>query len=60
MVDLLITFGSALSFPLFDRADPGAWGTPSFIWYQFLWIPGSALVISLVCFKTTSQLRPLG
>jgi hypothetical protein len=60
IVLLLIPFGGALWLSFFDRVDPGAWGIPSFVWYQLLWIAGSALVVGLVCFTATSQPRPLG
>jgi Protein of unknown function (DUF3311) len=59
MVLLLVSFAGALSFSFFNRANPGAWGIPFFVWYQFLWIAGSALVTGLVCFKTTARPRPL-
>ena len=55
MVLLLVPFGGALWFPFLDRADPAAWGIPSFIWYQFLWIAGSVLVTGLL-----GEPRPLG
>lgn len=51
MVLLLVFFAGAFSFPFFNRADPGAWGLPFFVWYQFLWIAISALVTSLIIFK---------
>jgi hypothetical protein len=59
MVLLLVPFAGALWFPFFNRADPGAWAIPFFVWYQFLWIAGSAFVTGLVCFKTTARPRLL-
>jgi hypothetical protein len=60
MVLLLSPFAGALWFPFFNRADPGAWGIPFFVWHQFLWISGSAFVTGLVCFKMAALPRPLG
>jgi hypothetical protein len=59
IVLLLVPFAGTLWFPFFNRADPGAWGIPFFVWYQFLWIAGSALLTGLVCFKTIAQPQPL-
>lgn len=55
MICCLHLSGRALWFSFFNRADPGAWAIPFFVWYQFPWIAGSTFVMGLAYFKTTAR-----
>jgi hypothetical protein len=45
---LLVPFVCLLWLPFYARAKPSLWGFPFFYWYQFLWVPLSALVTGWV------------
>lgn len=45
---LLIPFVAVLWVPFYNSADPALFGVPFFYWYQLLWIPLTALVVSAV------------
>ncbi len=45
---LLIPFVAVLWVPFYNRAEPTLFAIPFFYWYQLLWIPLTALVISTV------------
>jgi Protein of unknown function (DUF3311) len=49
---LLLPFAALLAVPLYNRAEPALLGFPFFYWYQFLWVPVTALLIYLVYKKT--------
>jgi hypothetical protein len=42
---LLLPFVGLLCPPLYARVEPRLSGVPFFIWYQFAWIAGAALVM---------------
>jgi hypothetical protein len=44
---LLLPFIGLLYPPFYNRLDPKLDGIPFFIWYQFAWIGGGALVMIL-------------
>lgn len=45
---LLIPFVAVLWVPLYNRAEPTLFSIPFFYWYQLLWIPLTAVVVSAV------------
>jgi hypothetical protein len=45
---LLLPYVCLLWVPFYARSRPALWGFPFFYWYQFLWIPLSALVTGWV------------
>ena len=50
---LLLIPGLALAFPpLYSRMGPELFGFPFFYWYQFAWVPLTALITGLVYWKT--------
>jgi hypothetical protein len=50
---LLILPALGLAFPgLYAHAEPALLGFPFFYWYQFAWVLGSAVITSVVYFKT--------
>lgn len=49
---LLGPFIGVLWVPFYNRVHPELWGIPFFFWYQFLWVPISALLTGLVYLKT--------
>jgi hypothetical protein len=49
---LLLPFAGLLYPPLYATEDPELFGFPFFYWYQFAWVPVTALVTYLVYRKT--------
>jgi hypothetical protein len=49
---LTLPFAGLLYPPLYSRADPELFGFPFFYWYQFAWVPISALLTWVVYLKT--------
>jgi len=50
---LLLIPASALAFPsLYSRTSPELFGFPFFYWYQFAWVPLTALITGFVYRKT--------
>jgi hypothetical protein len=45
---LLLPYVCLLWVPFYARSRPALWGFPLFYWYQFLWVPLSALVTGWV------------
>jgi hypothetical protein len=45
---LSLPFLGLLGIPFFNRELPALFGFPFFYWYQFAWIPLTALIIWLV------------
>lgn len=45
---LLLPYVCLLWVPFYARSKPELWGFPFFYWYQFLWVPLSALVTGWV------------
>jgi membrane protein implicated in regulation of membrane protease activity len=45
---LLVPFVGLLWLPFYNRAMPALWGFPFFYWYQFVWVPVTALLIWIV------------
>ncbi len=45
---LLVPCLAVVCVPSFNRLEPAWFGIPFFYWYQLLWIPLSAVVISVV------------
>jgi len=45
---LLVPFIGLLWVPLFNHERPMLFGFPFFYWYQFLWVPATALLIWVV------------
>jgi hypothetical protein len=41
--------------PLYAKAEPSLLGFPFFYWYQFLWVPISALLTWIVYVKTRDK-----
>ena len=51
---LLILPYLGLLFPQFyARVQPSLWGFPFFYWYQFAWVPLSALITGVVYLRTS-------
>ena len=38
--------------PLYAKETPKVWGFPFFYWYQFAWVPATALIVWLVYLAT--------
>ena len=49
---LAIPWIALLTVPLYSRMTPVLWSFPLFYWYQFLWIPLSAVITYLVYRKS--------
>jgi hypothetical protein len=49
---LLIPFVATLWVPFYASAEPAIAGIPYFYWYQFLWVPISAVITAVVYFAT--------
>lgn len=50
---LLLIPWIALSFPgFYSRTNPEIFGFPFFYWYQFAWVPLTALITGAVHWKT--------
>jgi hypothetical protein len=49
---LLLPFAGLLYPPLYATEDPELFGFPFFYWYQFAWVPVTALVTYFVYRKT--------
>lgn len=49
---LLLPYIALLWPPSYATTQPKLWGFPFFYWYQFLWVPLSALLIGWVYWKT--------
>jgi len=49
---LLIPFVATLWVPFYAGAEPAIEGVPYFYWYQFLWVPISAVITAVVYFAT--------
>lgn len=49
---LLLPYIALLWVPFYATTQPKLWGFPFFYWYQFLWVPLSALLIGWVYWKT--------
>ena len=49
---LLIPFVATLWVPFYASAEPAIAGVPYFYWYQFLWVPISAIITAVVYFAT--------
>ncbi|RZA09741.1 MAG: DUF3311 domain-containing protein [Proteobacteria bacterium] len=45
---LLLPFFGLLSVPFYNRVEPTLLGFPFFYWYQFLWVPVTALITYFV------------
>jgi hypothetical protein len=45
---LLIPYVGLLWVPFYNKVEPKLFGFPFFYWYQFLWVPISALLTWLV------------
>ena len=49
---LLIPYIALLWVPFYAKSSPSLWGFPFFYWYQFLWVPLTAVLIGWVYWKT--------
>lgn len=49
---LLIPYIALLWVPFYAKSFPSLWGFPFFYWYQFLWVPLTALLIGWVYWKS--------
>jgi len=49
---LLAPFAALLWVPFYTRIHPKLFGLPFFYWYQFAWVPATALVVLLVYLAT--------
>ncbi|MBV9074631.1 MAG: DUF3311 domain-containing protein [Acidobacteria bacterium] len=45
---LLVPWVALLSVPLYSRSGPTLFGFPFFYWYQFAWVPLTALITAIV------------
>ncbi len=45
---LLVPYVGLLWVPFYAREDPALWGFPFFYWYQFAWVPLTALLTWIV------------
>jgi hypothetical protein len=52
---LLIPFIATLWVPFYAGAEPSLAGIPFFYWYQFLWVPISALITVVVYLATREE-----
>jgi Protein of unknown function (DUF3311) len=48
---LLLPYIALLWVPSYAKSWPKLFGFPFFYWYQFLWVPLSALVLAVVYWK---------
>ena len=48
---LFLPYIGLLYPPLYARATPALFGFPFFYWYQFLWVPLTALLVGLVYWR---------
>lgn len=51
---LLVPFIAVLWVPFYNRVEPALFGVPFFYWYQLVWIPLTAIVISTVYWLETA------
>ena len=49
---LLAPFVALLWVPFYTRTHPKLFGFPFFYWYQFAWVPATALIVWLVYLAT--------
>ena len=49
---LLLPYVALLWVPFYAKSGPALWGFPFFYWYQFLWVPLTALLIGWAYWKT--------
>jgi hypothetical protein len=52
---LLLPFAGLLYPPLYSTEDPQLFGFPFFYWYQFAWVPVTALLTYFVYRKTRTR-----
>jgi hypothetical protein len=45
---LLVPFVALLWVPFYSRTTPKLFGFPFFYWYQFLWVPVTAVLVWIV------------
>ena len=45
---LALPFVFLLVVPIYDSLRPELWGIPFFVWYQFAWVIGGALITYVV------------
>ena len=57
---LIIPFVALLWVPFYNSIEPSIWGVPFFYWYQFLWVPLTALLIIAVHHLTAVPDGPAG
>jgi membrane protein implicated in regulation of membrane protease activity len=55
---LLIPIVAVLWTPIYAKADPELFGFPFFYWYQFVWVPLSAVITYFVYTRTRTVGRP--
>jgi hypothetical protein len=49
---LAVPFVALLWVPFYTRTHPKLFGFPFFYWYQFAWVPATALIVWLVYVAT--------
>jgi uncharacterized protein DUF3311 len=49
---LALPFVALLWVPFYTRTTPKLFGFPFFYWYQFLWVPVTALIVLIVYLAT--------
>jgi Protein of unknown function (DUF3311) len=49
---LLLPFVALLWLPFYNSIEPTIFGFPFFYWYQFLWVPVTAVLIYIVYRKS--------
>lgn len=49
---LIVPVVGPLWVPYYNKVEPELFGLPFFYWYQFLWVPVSAVVTAFVYFMT--------
>jgi uncharacterized protein DUF3311 len=49
---LAVPFVALLWVPFYTRTSPKLFGFPFFYWYQFLWVPLTALIVWVVYLAT--------
>lgn len=54
---LVLPFIGTLAVPLYNAREPFLGGIPFFYWYQFLWIPLSAVLTAIVYLATREKKR---
>jgi hypothetical protein len=55
---LLIPVVGLLATPIYTKPDPHLFGFPFFYWYQFAWVPVSALITYFVYTRTRTRGLP--